>query len=109
MSRCFGFAILTVGFSTLLFAQTPDTASIHGQVLDRNRGAVAGAQIIAANAGSKTERSTQSDPSGNFSLEGLAVSGTWTVTARKPGFADASVAGLTLEGGTAAGITLQLP
>jgi len=108
MSRCFGFAILTVGFSTLLFAQTPDTASIHGQVLDRNRGAVAGAQIIAANAGSKTERSTQSDPSGNFSLEGLAVSGTWTVTARKPGFADASVAGLTLEGGTAAGITLQL-
>ena len=103
----FGAAAL-LSFSALLVAQTPDTASIHGQVIDQNHGAVAGAQIKVANASSKLERTAQSDASGYFTLEGLPISGTWTVTAGKSGFADAAVSDLTLQLGTAASITLQL-
>src|SRR5580698_8769312 len=106
MSRYFGFAFLA--FSTLLLAQTPDTASNHGQVTDQNRGAVAGAQVKVTNAPSKLERTAQSDAAGHFTFEGLPVAGTWTVTAGKSGFADATVSDLTLELGTAASIELQL-
>jgi hypothetical protein len=95
-------------FATLLAAQTPDTASIHGQVVDQSHAAVAGAQIKATNTLSKTERTAQSDDSGYFSLEGLPIAGSWTLTAAKPGFADTSSANLTLEGGTGANITFHL-
>jgi hypothetical protein len=103
----FGAAAL-LSFSALLVAQTPDTASIHGQVIDQNHGAVAGAQIKVANVSSKLERTALGDASGYFTLEGLPVAGGWTVTASKPGFADAAISDLTLELGTAASITLQL-
>jgi hypothetical protein len=101
-------AIGLLCFATLLSAQTPDTASIHGQVTDQNHAAVAGAQIKAVNPLSKAERTAQTTDSGSFSLEGLPIAGTWTVTATKSGFADGSVADLTLQAGTGANVTLQL-
>src|SRR6202012_3664504 len=61
-----------------------------------------------ANSLSKSARSAGSDQSGYFSVEGLPIGGTWTITASKAGFADARVEGLVLEGGTAANVTLQL-
>jgi Carboxypeptidase regulatory-like domain/TonB dependent receptor len=101
-------AVLLPLDSAPLIAQTPDTASIYGQVVDQNHGAVEGAQIKLTNTLLKADRSAQSNSSGYFSLEGLPVAGTWSVTASKAGFADANVADLTLEGGTGATITLQL-
>jgi hypothetical protein len=99
---------LLLSLSALLGAQTPDAASIHGRVVDQSHGAVAGAQIKAINTPSRAERSAQSDDSGYFWLEGLQITGTWTVTAGKPGFAGAHVADLILEGGTGASIAFQL-
>src|SRR5215469_106180 len=100
--------ILFAGSAVALRAQTPDTASLRGQVIDQSRSAVAGARVVAANTASKIDRSAQTDASGYFSLEGLPISGAWTVTAAKSGFADASASELILEGGTAANIVLQL-
>jgi hypothetical protein len=94
--------------AAFLSAQTPDTASIHGQVIDQNRGAISGAQIKVTNTPTKAERTAQSDASGYFTLEALPVAGTWTVTASKSGFADATAADLTLVGGAGASVTLQL-
>src|SRR5260370_927239 len=114
MFRCLGFrrtvysVVAMLSFAAVLAAQTPDAASIHGQVLDQNHAAVAGAQVKATNALSKTERAAQSDGSGYFSFEELPVAGTWEVSAGKSGFADARVDDLVLQGGTAANITLQL-
>src|ERR1700733_2249817 len=109
MFRRFGLlATFLFCVSTLLLAQTPDAASIHGQVVDQSHAAVAGAQIKVTNPLSKTERSEKSDDSGYFSLEGLPIAGAWTVTVGKAGFADARAANLILEGGTAANITFQL-
>jgi hypothetical protein len=107
MSPRFG-AVFLLPFSALLMAQTPDTSSIHGQVIDQNHGVVSAAQIKVTNSSTKLERSASSDASGYFAFEGLTVSGTWTVNASKSGFADASVSDLTLEGGTAASVTVQL-
>ncbi len=108
MSRSSGFVRLLLSFSTLLLAQTPDTASIHGQVVDQSHAAVAGARITATNTLSKTERSAQSGESGYFSIEGLPIVGVWSVTAAKSGFAEAHISDLILEGGTGASVTFQL-
>ncbi len=96
------------GLSTLLVAQTPDTASIHGQVVDQSQGPVAGVQIKAINTINQAERSAQTDDSGYFSMEDLPIAGAWSLTASKPGYADAHAADLILEGGTGANLTVQL-
>lgn len=99
---------LLAGLTFVLVAQTPDTASIRGRIVDQSNAAVAGAQVIARNAARNMERSAHSDDSGFFSLEGLPIAGAWIITASKAGFADAHTGDLTLEAGTRAGVTLQL-
>ena len=85
MFRRFGsLFIVLLSFFATLSAQTPDAASVHGQVIDQDRAAVAGAQIKVTNSLSGIERSAQSDSSGQFSLEGLPVAGTWTVRPALP-------------------------
>jgi hypothetical protein len=42
-------AVLGLAFSFGLRAQTPDTATIHGQVVDQSHGAVAGVLVTARN------------------------------------------------------------
>ena len=91
-----------------LRAQTPDTASIHGQVVDQSHAAVAGVQVAAKNSVTGLERAAQSDASGNFTLAGLPISGAYTVTATKGGFSAATLDDVHLEGGATAEINLQL-
>jgi hypothetical protein len=91
-----------------LVAQTPDTATINGKVIDASRAAVSGVQITVKNAQTGLERTAQSDASGAFSLAGLPVAGRYSITASKQGFADAQVNNVALQGGTTADLTLQL-
>src|ERR1035437_3225942 len=79
-------------FASGVFAQTPDTATIQGQVTDPSRAPVPGVQIAAS----------------NYSLAGLPVAGKYQITATRQGFADAQVKDVTLVGGATAGINLQL-
>src|SRR5438876_7264106 len=44
-----GFAVLLLAFSSLASAQTPDTGSIRGQILDPNGAAIVGADVSATN------------------------------------------------------------
>ncbi|MEI9971085.1 MAG: TonB-dependent receptor [Ignavibacteriota bacterium] len=92
----------------ILSAQTPDTATIHGRVVDQSRAGVAGVSLTATNAQSGLKRTAESDVSGNFLLAGLPISGSYTVTASKQGFADASLDKITLTGDTSADLELQL-
>jgi hypothetical protein len=96
------FGALLACFSPVLFAQTPDTASLRGQVINQSRSAIVGAQITATNTLNKIERSAQTDGSGYFSLEGLPIAGGWSVTASKSGFVEARSGDLILQGGTGA-------
>ena len=107
MSR--SFALFAVLLSALpLPAQTPDTATVHGQVLDPSHAAVAGVQITVKNTQSGLERKAQTDALGKFVIESLPLAGAWEVTASKQGFADAQLKPVTLRGGTTADLNIEL-
>ena len=65
MSRLIGFFPFLCG-AFCLIAQTPDTATVHGQVTDPSHGAVAGVEVAVKNSQTGLERSAQTDPSGNL-------------------------------------------
>ena len=100
--------LLTLPLAISLSAQTPDLATIHGRVTDPSHAAARGVTVTATNSTASTKRTAVTDSSGDFSLGGLPITGEYTVTASKQGFADASLANITLEGGTAADIHLEL-
>jgi hypothetical protein len=92
--------------ASFLTAQTPDAATLRGQVLDQTRAAVSGAEVRITNTRLGAERSTRSDSSGHFSFSGLPI-GSYSLTVHKDQFADLHRE-LTLIGGTDANVTLQL-
>jgi hypothetical protein len=94
--------------ASVMLAQTPDTATIHGQVVDQSHAAVAGVLIAATNAQSGLRRTAETGAAGDFSLAGLPVSGSYTITASKQGFAEATLDNVTLSGGTTASVNLEL-
>jgi hypothetical protein len=95
-------------YALSLAAQTPDTATITGKVTDPSKAPVAGVQITVKNPQSNAQRTAQTDNSGTYSIEGLAISGRYEITATKQGFANARVADVQLQGGATAEINLQL-
>ena len=101
-------AALILFFAAVALTQTPDTATILGQVLDPTRAVVTGVQVTATNNLTGLQRSSETDSKGKFSLAALPVAGSYTLTASKTGFADARVENLTLAGGRTAELTLQL-
>ncbi|MGH9353793.1 MAG: TonB-dependent receptor [Terriglobia bacterium] len=106
---CF-FALFAglLAFSLSAQAQTPDTAAIRGKVTDQTHTALPGVEITATNTLTSFKRTAQTDASGSFSLAGLPVAGSYKVTALKEGFAEANLSNVSLVGGTAAQINLQL-
>src|ERR1019366_1172155 len=95
-------------FASAVLAQTPDTATIQGQVTDPSRAAVPGVRVAARNQQTGLERTALTDGAGNYSLAGLPVAGSYQIAATRQGFADAQVKDVTLAGGATASIDLQL-
>ncbi len=89
-------------------AQTPDTATLTGTVVDATHAAIPGAQIMVANAQTGLQRSATTNSQGHFSLGGLPIAGTYEVIASKDGFAQTRLASTTLAGGSTAEISLEL-
>ncbi|MFL6435980.1 MAG: carboxypeptidase regulatory-like domain-containing protein [Terriglobales bacterium] len=98
------FAVLAC--TPFLLAQTPDMATVRGQVRDQSRAAVVGAEIKIKNDAVGSERTTTSDSSGAFFFSGLPA-GSYTLSTHKQGFADVT-RDLTLAGGSTAQIRLLL-
>ena len=91
-----------------LTAQTPDTAVLNGRAVDASNAGIGGVAVTVRNTQTGLERKAITDATGGFTVEGLPVAGKYTVTAAKTGFADSSVEGVSLAGGTSAGIVLEL-
>lgn len=91
-----------------LYAQTPDTGVITGRVTDQSNAAVPGVQVTAVNVVTRLRRTAVTDRRGDFSIAGLPVAGSYKVTADQKGFAEASLSGVTLTGGTTTNMALQL-
>lgn len=92
----------------LLPAQTPDTATIRGQITDQTHAAVPGVQVTVTNTQTGLKRVVETDGSGNYSVAGLPVAGSYDVVAGKQGFAEMKPANVTVAGGTTADVDLQL-
>src|SRR5271155_4530726 len=98
------FLCLIAVVSMSVLAQTPDTATLRGRVVDPSQAVIAHAQITVTNSLTGAKRSTESEASGDFSLAGLGA-GAYDIVASKQGFADQRAASVTLEGGTTAELT----
>jgi hypothetical protein len=92
----------------LCLAQTPDTATLNGHVVDPGQAAVEDVHVTIRNTLSGLTRTTQTNQNGNFSFRGLPVAGTYTVIAEKTGFATAQATDLRLLGGATAKVELSL-
>jgi hypothetical protein len=99
-------ATLVAIFSFNLFAQTPDSVTMRGRVVDSSGAAVPGVEIRVTSQQTSAERSTTSNTSGFFSFSGLPA-GNYVLESHKQGFADLSRP-LTLAGDRTAKIKLQL-
>jgi hypothetical protein len=100
-------ALLICG-SIGLTAQTPDTATLQGRVVDQAHAGIPNAEIKIVNSLTGLQHLTKTDALGNFYLGGLPVAGTYKVSATKASFTAADADGIALSGGSTANIELQL-
>lgn len=106
------FSTATVLFwsfaGALLAAQTSDTATIRGTVVDATQAPIRGARITVHNDLTGETRAAESGPTGHFSMAGLAVAGEYSVSATRSGFAEASEHHVTFVAGSSALLHLTL-
>jgi hypothetical protein len=104
------FVVPVVLFFPLLAAsaQTPDTATLSGTVFDSTHAVVAGAQVRATNSQTGLDREVVTNQAGGFVLTGLPIAGDYDVVAAKQGFAETHRSHITLAGGSAAVVELEL-
>jgi len=101
-------AVSVLSIASLAIAQTPDTATLQGQVLDQSSAAVPGVKVVITNHRSGLQRSTETDSSGGFVVSGLPISGPYEIVATHAGFADATASGIELVGGRTSDVILQM-
>jgi hypothetical protein len=106
--RAFFLGLVFAASVLPLLAQTPDTATIQGRVTDQSHAAESDVQIEVTNALTGLKRTVHADATGAFSLAGLPIAGSYNISARKEGFAEARLSDVTLVGGTTANIDIQL-
>ncbi|SEF67478.1 Carboxypeptidase regulatory-like domain-containing protein [Bryocella elongata] len=93
---------------TLLVAQTPDTATLRGRVLDPSKALVGGVSVSVRNTSTGLTRTVTSDAHGEFAVEALPVSGEYDVTTMKDGFAAGHLEHVQLAGGSTARVDIRL-
>lgn len=100
--------VCVVALSAALLAQSSDTATLRGRVLDPTQAAIAGATVTATNARTGAVRSVTTGADGVYTLAGLPISGAWTLTATHTGFQPGTISNLTLIGGATATVDVHL-
>jgi len=101
-------AVLLFCGSLGLLAQTPDTATLRGRVVDQTHAGIPDAEITIVNKLTGLQHVTRTDASGDFYLSALPVAGTYNATATKKDFTAAKVDNIALSGGSTATIEMQL-
>jgi Carboxypeptidase regulatory-like domain len=100
--------VFLVACTLTLPGQTPDTATLHGRVVDQTNAGVPDAEITIVNSLTGLQQDTKTGASGNFYLSALPVAGTYTVSASKTNFSPTTTEGIALSGGTTANVELHL-
>ncbi|MBV9505825.1 MAG: TonB-dependent receptor [Acidobacteriia bacterium] len=96
----------TVG-SSRLQAQTSESGTITGAVLDVTGKPIPGAVVVIRNESAGQARNLASDPSGKFSVSGLPA-GTYTLEASAPSFASSRRTGIKLAANGSENVSISL-
>ena len=104
----FVFVLLFSSFISAPLAQTADTATLQGSVVDAAQAAIPDAQVVITNEVTGLVRQTVSNEVGLFSLGGLPVAGGYEVRVTKKGFERATKEHISLAGGSRAVLRLTL-
>lgn len=104
--RKFCAMLLASLFSVCVYAQSPDTAALRGQVTGANGTVAPGTHVVIEDAQHQVLRDITIGPSGSFVAEGLRAEAV-TVRAEAPGLM-ANSGQLTLAAGTMATVELRL-
>ena len=86
--RFFVAVLSLVLFSVIASAQTIDTATVKGTIMDQNKAAIVGAKISVVNVSTGKHRETVSNSNGDFTVGNLPLTGKYEVTVSATGFAD---------------------
>ncbi len=101
-------AIVGVLMSVTVAAQSPNTAAVTVVVVDQSGAVVPDAAISIANTMTGAARDAVSGGDGLATITGLSLTGTYTVTVKKAGFADERVSDVVLRGNETATIRVRL-
>src|SRR5262245_26135675 len=89
-------------------AQTLDTGAVRGQVVDQNGAAVAGATVAIVNQFTGLKRETRADGGGYYTIAGLPLTGRYSLTVMKTGFATETREEMELRAGETATLSITL-
>jgi hypothetical protein len=101
-------AIVALGLTPALFAQSPNTGALTITVVDQNDAVVPGAAITVSNTDTGAVRDATSGSEGTATIGGLSVVGQYKVTVNKSGFTGDEVRALTLRAGETAAVKVRL-
>lgn len=102
------FALLLFLFALPLAAQTTDTASVRGSVVDPSGAVVASARVTLDNQATGLRRQTHSDARGEFAFGNLPVTGGYRLRIEQTGFAAREEGPFTLRAGETATFLTRL-
>ena len=94
--------------AAMLHAQTPDTATLNGEVQDSTHARVAGASITLEDPSLNLRRTVKTNARGEFSIEALPIRGNYALDATGQGFAAAHLDHVMLGGGSTARVVVRL-
>ena len=100
--------VLLTLMTTVVVAQSPNTASIVVTVVDQNDAVVNGANVSVVNTATGATREVVSNDEGTATIAGLPLTGEYKVSVAKTGFTAEDVTGLTLRGGETAAVKIKL-
>lgn len=92
----------------ILQAQTSDTVTIRGHVVDASRAPITGVSVSVTNRLTGARRTALTDDAGDFAVPGLPAGSTFRVQAAKEGFTPTTLTSVDLAAGSSADLNLQL-
>jgi outer membrane receptor protein involved in Fe transport len=107
-TRAASFTLFVLAFASFAFAQTPDTGSIRGQILDPNGAAIVGADVAATNQVTGFHRQTTTDETGRYAITNLPLTGSYKVSVSFKGFGAKDLAEVVLRASVTADINVTL-
>ena len=109
--KLFRFSLMSLVltfFTVISFAQTVDTASIRGRILDQNRAVIVSANIVVTNESTGLVRNTVTDDNGNYTVANLPLTGKYKITVNGSGFSAEEKSDIQLRANEAASIDVTL-